>query len=143
VQQPKKAQDAAQRPRDRPDHSGTELDERPSVNEEFQLMSEVVTLPVFPDDDEKTLDVEDDRRSLVSKDSSMTLWSSFSGDTAVEMEGATVELLTVFQDSELLKLYRMAMQEGTIRGPVYCRRISREARTLIPSPSPDAVKDEG
>jgi hypothetical protein len=141
VQQPKEAQEAAQKARDRPDHSGSEHDKRPSAHEESQLSSKEATLPLLEYDVWERLDVEADRRSLMSKTSSMTLWSSFSGDTAVEMEGVTSELLMVFQDSELLKLYRMAMQDMRIGPEVLQLNLRRMIKSFAQELKPEATNE--
>jgi hypothetical protein len=69
---------------------------------------------------------EDDRRSVLSGKSSLTLVSWASGYTAVEMAGATIELQKIFQeDANLVKLYRCAIDDASIGPERLQRNISR------------------
>jgi hypothetical protein len=78
--------------------------------------------------DQGIVDIEDDRRSIISAESSTTLVSTLSGFTVVELESATTELQSIFQgDADLVELYRRAIKDTTI-GP---ERLQRNIGRLL------------
>jgi hypothetical protein len=81
-----------------------------------------------PSREQDIVDIEDDRRSVISAESSTTLVSTLSGLTEVELESATVELQNIFQgDAGLVELYRRAIKDTTI-GP---ERLQRNIGQLL------------
>ncbi|KAH6620474.1 hypothetical protein C7974DRAFT_234926 [Boeremia exigua] len=94
-----------------------------------QVLDYAPFLPVVYDTMNDTEDEdEDDRQSIQSANSSTTLLSTLSGYTAVEMEGATIELQKVFQqDTGLIKLYQKAVGDKLI-GP---QRLQRNLERLL------------
>ncbi|KAJ4384158.1 hypothetical protein N0V86_001003 [Didymella sp. IMI 355093] len=90
---------------------------------------DTLALPTWPDHDSPNIaEDEDDRHSVMSTESSITLVSIYSGITMVGLESATAELQKIFQqDPDLVRLYRRAIRDTAI-GP---ERLQRKACELL------------
>lgn len=99
----------------------------------FTVPSITVEEYVSPDPMYRVED-EDDRQSIQSAESANTLFSTLSGYTAVEMEGATIELQNVLlKGTALTELYKAAIEDVRI-GP---ERLQRNLVLLLKQMSRD------
>ncbi|KAF3050732.1 hypothetical protein E8E11_006994 [Didymella keratinophila] len=93
--------------------------------------------------DEVIEDIEDDRRSVQSLDSSTTLISTFSGLTVLKLESATAELQKIFQeDPDLVGLYRQAIKDAAVGPERLQRNVGRLLRIFARSLRREASQEQ-